>query len=307
MKAIRINEWGQPATLEEIEQPTPGPTEVLVQVRAAAVNKVDWTIAAGYLQGMLSAPMTLGTDFAGDVVAVGAEVTHVQPGDAVYGFIPITSGSFAEYVVVQSTQVARKPQSLDYLHAAAAPLVATTAWQALFDIAQVQPGERVLIHGAGGGVGSFAVQFAKQAGATVIGTASADKAARLHELGIDQHVDAQAQPFEEVVKDVDVVFDTVGGDMPARSYGVLKPGGRLVTSAAQITPEDTAAQAERGLRVSGMLAQPNPAQLAQIADLIDAGKVKVSVGQVLPLEQAQEALERVKAQHVLGKVVLNIS
>jgi NADPH:quinone reductase-like Zn-dependent oxidoreductase len=306
MKAIRINEWGQPATLEEIAQPTPGPREVLVRVRAASVNKVDWTIAAGYLQGMLTAPMTLGTDFAGDVVAVGAEVTHVQPGDAVYGFIPLTSGSFAEYVVAQSTQVARKPQSLDYSQAAAVPLVATTAWQALFDIAQVQPGERVLIHGAGGGVGGFAVQFAKHAGATVIGTAGADKAARLHELSIDQHVDSQAQPFEEVVRDVDVVFDTVGVDMPARSYGVLKPGGRLVTSAAQITPEDTEAQAARGLRVSGMLAQPNPAQLAQIADLIDAGKVKVSVGQVLPLEQAQEALERVKAQHLPGKVVLNI-
>ncbi len=308
MKAVRVNAWGQPATVEEIEQPTAGPGEVLVRVRAAGVNKVDYFIAAGYLQGMLSVPRTQGTDFAGDVVEVGDGVTHVQPGDAVYGFIPMQGGAFAEYLVAQGGQVARKPQSLDYVQAAAVPLVALTAWQSLFDTAGVQAGERVLVHGAAGGVGSVATQLAKNAGAYVIGTAGADRAERVRELGADEHVDPQARPFEEVVQDIDVVVDTVGGDVVQRSYGVLKPGGRLATPAAQISPEEAEAQAqERGIRVAGVWSQPNVEQLERVAELIDAGKVKVFVSDVLPLEQAQEAQELVATGHPQGKVVLRVA
>ncbi len=308
MKAVRLNAWGQPVTVEEIEQPTAGPGEVLVRVRAAGVNKVDYFIAAGYLQGMLSVPRTQGTDFAGDVVAVGDGVTHVQPGDAVYGLLPMQGGAFAEYLVAKSAQVARKPQSLDYVQAAAVPLVGLTAWQSLFDTAGVQAGERVLVHGAAGGVGSIVTQLAKHAGAYVIGTAGADRAERLRELGVDEHIDSQARPFEEIVQDIDVVVDTVGGDVAQRSYGVLKSGGRLATPAAQISPEEAEAQAQqRGIKVAGVWSQANAEQLEQLAALIDAGTVKVLVSDVLPLEQAQEAQELVAAGHPRGKVVLQVA
>ena len=307
MKAVRVNEWGQPVTVEEIEQPAAGPGEVLVRVRAAGVNKVDYFIAAGYLQGMLSVPMTLGTDFAGDVVEVGADVTHVQPGDAVYGLITMKGGAFAEYVVAQAGQVAPKPQSLDYVQAAGVPLVALTAWQSVFDTAGVQAGERVLVHGAAGGVGSFATQFAKNAGAYVIAAAGAEKAERLQELGVDEHVDSGAQPFEEVVQQVDVVVDTVSGDVTPRSYGVIKRGGRLAT-VGQISPEEAASQQqERGIQVAGVFTQPNVEQLTQVARLIDEGKVTVFVSNTFPLEQVQQALELVAGGHPGGKVVLNVS
>ena len=304
MKAIRVNAWGEPVALEEIPTPTPGPGEVLVRVRAAGVNKVDYFIAAGYLQGMLATPLTLGTDFAGDVEAVGDGVTSVQPGDAVYGLIPLRGGAFAEYVVVPEGNVVHKPASLDYIHAAAVPLVSNTAWQQVFDIAQVKPGERVLVHGAGGGVGSFATQLAKEAGAYVIGTAGSDKADHLRALGVDEHIDHQAQPFEEVVRDIDVVVDTTGGDVVQRSYGVLKPGGRLVTVAQIATEESEAQERERGLKVAGVMSEANAEQLTRTAELIDAGKVKVVVAEVLPLERAQEALDLVVGGRRTGKIVL---
>ena len=189
MTAVRVNAWGQPATVEEIEQPTAGPGEVLVRVRAAGVNKVDYVIAAGYLQGMLSVPRTQGTDFAGDVVAVGDGVTHVQPGDAVYGFIPMQGGAFAEYLVAQSGQVARKPQSLDYVQAAAVPLVALTSWRSVFDTAGVHAGGRVLLHGAAGGVGSIVTQLAKNAGAYWICTAGSVRAEMVRECVSDVDVE----------------------------------------------------------------------------------------------------------------------
>jgi NADPH:quinone reductase-like Zn-dependent oxidoreductase len=307
MKAIRINEWGQPLRLEDITTPKPAADEVLVRVRAAGVNKVDWYTAKGYLQGMVTAPITPGTDFAGEVAEVGADVTRFKPGDEVYGFRPGQEGTFAEYMVAKEDGVALKPKSLDFVQAAAVPLVGMTAWQPLFDIAQVQSGERVLIHGAGGGVGSFATQLAKNQGAYVIGTAHPDKAEHLRELGIDEHIDPDEQPFEEAVSDVDVVLDTVGGDVPQRSYGVLKQGGRLVTSAAQLPAEEVEAQAQsRGIRASGVMSTPNGEQLAKLAEQIDEGKVKVFVGQTFPLEEAQAALDAVMAGGQTGKIVLTV-
>jgi NADPH:quinone reductase-like Zn-dependent oxidoreductase len=307
MKAIRINEWGQPAKLEELPKPTPGSDEVLVRVRAAGVNKIDWAIAQGYLQGMLTPPITLGTDFAGEVAEVGTDVAHFKPGDEVYGFVPIQEGTFAEYVVAKESGVAFKPKSLDFVQAAAVPLAGLTAWQSLFDVAQLQSGERVLIHGAGGGVGSFATQFAKNEGANVIGTAGPDKAAHLQALGIDEHINHQAQPFEEAVRDVDVVLDTAGGDIPQRSFGVLKRGGRFVTAAAQLSPEEVAAQAEsRGIRASGVMTTSNAEQLTKLAEQLDEGKVKVFVDRTLPLEQAQTALDLLMAGNRTGKIVLTV-
>src|SRR4051812_21812894 len=213
MKAARINEWGAPVSIEDIPQPTPASDEVLVRVRAASLNRVDLGVVAGYLQQMLSVPMTPGTDFAGDVVSVGENVSHVGPGDAVYGFVPLRGGTFAEYAVAKANEVARKPTSLDYVHAAAVPLVATTAWQSLFDLAQLQGGERLLVQGAGGGVGSFAVQTAKERGAYVIGVAGPQKESFVREIGADEHINHQEQRFEEAAGPVDVVLDTVGGDV----------------------------------------------------------------------------------------------
>jgi NADPH:quinone reductase-like Zn-dependent oxidoreductase len=256
---------------------------------------------------MLATPITLGTDFAGEVAEVGADVSRFKSGDAVYGFVPGQEGTFAEYIVAKENAVAHKPKSLDFVQAAAVPLVGMTAWQPLFDIAQVQSGERVLIHGAGGGVGSMATQLAKNEGAYVIGTAGADKADHLQAIGIDEHINHQEQPFEEAVRDVDVVIDTVGGDVPQRSYGVLKQGGRLVTSAARLSPEEIQTQADsRGIRASGVMAMPNAEQLAQLADLIDSGRVKVFVDSTLPLEDAQAALDLVAAGHRTGKIVLTV-
>jgi len=307
MKAIRINEWGQPLQLDDIPTPTPAPDEVLVRVRAAGVNRVDWFIAQGYMQGMLTTPITLGTDFAGEVAEVGSDVTQYKPGDEVFGFIPGQGGTFAEYTVAKESGLALKPKSLDFVQAAAVPLAGMTAWQPLFDIAGVQSGERVLVHGAGGGVGSFATQLAKNQGAYVIGTAGPDKADHLQKLGVDEHINSQEQPFEDVVSDIDVVIDTVGGDIPQRSFGVLKPGGRLVTSAARLTPEQVEEQAEsRGIRASGVMSTSNAEDLASLASQIDAGKVKVFVDTVVPFEQAQAALDLVMAGHRTGKVVLTV-
>jgi NADPH:quinone reductase-like Zn-dependent oxidoreductase len=302
MKAVRINEWGQPVQIEEIPQPTPNNDEVLVRVRAASINPVDRSVIAGYLQSMLSVPMTAGTDFAGEVVAAGAQVTHVKPGDAVYGFVPIRGGTFAEYAVVKANEVALKPETLDYVQAAAVPLVALTAWQALFDLAQLQSDERVLIHGTTGGVGSFAVQFAKEKDVYVIGTGSPEKAAFGQALGVDQYINYQEQRFEEVVRDVDVVLDTVGGDSVERAYAVLKPGGRLVTTAAQPPQEE----APHDIRVYGAFTQPTVNHLAMMAELIDTGKVKVFVSRIFPMEEAQAALALAQQRETPGKVVCTI-
>jgi NADPH:quinone reductase-like Zn-dependent oxidoreductase len=293
--------------VEDIPKPTPANDEVLVRVRAAGVNKIDWVIAQGYLQGMLTTPITLGTDFAGEVAEVGADLTRFKVGDEVYGFVPGQEGTFAEYVSAKESTVARKPKSPDFVEAAGVPRVGMTAWQPLFDIAHVQSGERVLIHGAGGGVGTIATQLAKNQGAYVIGTAGPDKADHLRAIGVDEHINHQEQPFEEGVRDVDVVIDTVGGDLPQRSYGVLKEGGRLVTTAARLSPEEVQAQADsRGIHASGVMTMPNAEQLAQLAEQIDAGKVKVFVDSTFPVEEAQTALDLLATGHHTGKIVLTV-
>ncbi|MBC7814691.1 MAG: NADP-dependent oxidoreductase, partial [Burkholderiales bacterium] len=205
MKAVRINEWGTPVQIEDIAQPMPNSDEVLVRVHAASLNGVDVAVVAGYLQGMISVPMTIGTDFAGEVAAVGADITHVKAGDHVYGMIPIRGGAFAEYSVAKANEVALKPQSLDDVQASAVPLTGLSAWQALFNLAQLQAGEWLLIHGAGGAVGGYAVQLAKEHGAYVIASDIPEKKAHILALGADEFIDAKLQRFEDVAKDIDVV------------------------------------------------------------------------------------------------------
>jgi NADPH:quinone reductase-like Zn-dependent oxidoreductase len=302
MKAIRIHQWGQPLQIEDIPQPTAANDEVLVRVYAASLNPVDSSVVAGYLQAMLSVPMTPGTDFAGEVVSVGADVSHVKPGDAVYGMIPIRGGAFAEYATPKENELAHKPSSLDYIQAAAVPLSALAAWQSLFDAAQMQAGERVLIHGAGGSVGSFALQLAKDKGAYVIANDIAAKKAYLQELGADQIIDAQAERFKDLIEAVDVVLNFATDKLVQESYSVLKAGGHYVTTLQQ--PQE---EAERlGIRSVSVFTQPTTANLAQIASLIDAGKLKVLVSEVFPLQEAQSALERRQTATTPGKVVLKI-
>jgi NADPH:quinone reductase-like Zn-dependent oxidoreductase len=303
MKAVRVNEWAQPVEVEELPQPSPANDEVLVRVHAAAVNPVDVGIAAGYLKEMLTAPLTLGTDFAGEVVESGTDVTHVKPGDAVYGFIPMRGGTFAEFVAAKGSEVALKPQSLTFEQAAAVPLVGLSAWQTLFNRVNLQSGERILIHGAGGGVGSFAVQLAKDLGAHVIGNEKAHNVEFVRQLGADEVVDADSQRFEDVVGQVDVVLDLVRGEYVERSLNFLKPGGRYVTT-ANMLPEG--AGKEQGIVAMGQFTQPNPEELTKLAEAIDAGKAKVFVSHTFPIEETQAALNYQPKEGEPGKVVINI-
>ena len=277
-----------------------------MRVRAASINPFDRAVAAGYMQGMFSVPLTLGTDFAGEVVEVGADVKHVKPGDEVYGLVTFGGGTFAEYAIAKSNEIAHKPKSLDFVHAASVPLAALAAWQPLFDVAQLKSGERLLIHGAGGSVGSFATQFAKDKGAYVVGTCIPEKAPLLEGLGANQSINYQEQPFEEAVSDVDVVLDLVGGDTVQRSLGVLKPGGRVVTILGQPTQEELDDAQSRGVSAIGTYVQPTTEHLDKVAEMIDAGKIKVFVRDTFPLDQAQAAIESSQERGKIGKVVLTV-
>lgn len=304
MKAVRVNAWQQPLQLEDIPQPTPQSDEVLVRVHAASINPFDTAVAAGYVSFMATPPLTLGTDFAGEAVAVGADIQHIAPGDAVYGLVPLRSGTFAEFTTAKAHEIAHKPSSLDYIHAAALPLPSMAAWQSLFDHAQLQSGERVLIHGVAGNVGSLALQFAKSQGAYVYGTDIPEKAQFIQGLGLDRFINIQAERFEDVVEDVTIVLDYVGGEYLERSYNVLKPGGRYVTSMLMETPQDEAGR--RGIRSVGLASQPRADTLATVAEWVDTGKLKVFVNRTFPLEQVAAAMDFRLKTTAPGKVVLTI-
>ena len=300
MRAVRLNAFGQPVEIEDLPKPTPGDDEVLVRVRAASVNPVDWKIAAGYLGDYFPVPRTLGTDFAGDVEAVGSDVHNVSPGDAVFG---MGSGSFADYVVVKADEIAHKPRSLDYVHSAATGLTGLCAWQALFDVAKLQEGERILIHGGGGGVGAPAIQLAKNKGAYVIVNARADQAELARELGADEFIDSEKQHFEDDAGEVDVVLDLIGEDYIDRSMNFCGPGARYVTPAGFL-PQD--AGESKGILAVSTATQASGEDLAQLAEEIDSGRLKVFVAQTFPLEEAQQALDYKRGGGTRGKVVLTV-
>ncbi|MFF4329400.1 NADP-dependent oxidoreductase [Streptomyces sp. NPDC001591] len=309
MRAIVVNGWGGPETLveREIDRPEPGLGEILVRVHAAGVNPVDWkTRASGALITWGEVP-AVGWDVSGTVEAVGPGVTLYRPGDEVYGMphFPRQAGGYAEYVAAPARHFARKPASLDHVQAAALPLAALTAWQALVDAADVRPGERVLVHAAAGGVGHLAVQIAKARGAYVIGTASAAKHGLLRELGADEVIDYRAQDFTEAVAEVDVVLDALGGEVARRSLELLKPGGRLVTLPG---PDDVpAGAAERGVYAAWTLVEPDRKGLEEIAALADRGLLRPLVETVLPLEQAAKAHEIGERGRTTGKIVLTVA
>ncbi|MDP9611860.1 NADP-dependent oxidoreductase [Streptomyces hygroscopicus] len=315
MRAVVQDTTGGPEVLRvaEVERPRPLPTEVLVRVRAAGVNPVDWKTRQGAgMAGVLGEPpFILGWDVSGVVEEVGFGVTTLAPGDEVYGmpWFPREAGGYAEFVTAPSRQFAVKPASLSHEEAAAVPLAALTAWQILVDTARVTAGQRVLVHAAAGGVGHFAVQFARHLGARVVGTARESRHEWLRRLGAAELVDYTAQRFEDVVEDVDVVIDLLGEDLDAtstRSLKVLRKGGLLVAVPGGVGPELRRAADERGVRTSGFLVEPDGAALTTIAALIDKGEVAVEVEDVFPLEEAARAHARGEDGHTRGKLVLRV-
>lgn len=310
MKAVRIHSFGGPEVLvyEDVPRPEPAAEDVLIRVCAAGVNPVDWKVREGFGRNFLkfTLPLILGWDASGVVERVGANVRRLKIGDEVYSRPDINrDGTYAEYAVVREAEVALKPKSLDHEHAAAVPLAALTAWQALFEDANLTPAQTVLIHGAAGGVGNYAAQLARWRGARVVGTASQRNQDFLRELGCTQTIDYTATRFEDVVQDSDVVLDTVGGETQDRSWKVLRKGGILVSVVPGNPSAETAAA--HGVRCSHTVVRPNASQLEQIATLIDSGKVKVHLEKVFELRQAREAQEINKLGHTRGKIVLHVS
>lgn len=308
MQAVRFHSYGSPEVLvlEEVPRPQAGAGEVLIQVHAAGVNPLDWKVRAGHVKEWLQyrLPLIPGWDVSGVVEAIGPDVTAFKSGDAVYGMLDFgRNGAYAEYVAAQTRDLAPKPGSIDHVQAAAVPLAALTAWQSLFEVADLAPWHTVLIHAAAGGVGHFAVQFAKWKGARVIATASANNASFLQELGADVVIDYSSTRFEKEVREVDVVLDLIGGDTQQRSWQVLKKGGILVATLG-ISSSESARQ--RGVRGGGVMVHPDTAQLAKIAALIDAGDLKPAVTTILPLAQAARAHELSQTGHVRGKIVLQV-
>ncbi|OPC77925.1 NADPH:quinone reductase [Embleya scabrispora] len=311
MKAMSQDVYGGPDVVHETElpRPVPGPSEILVRVHAAGMNPTDWKHRrfAGFL-GRL--PLVLGWDVSGTVEAVGIGVTLHEPGDEVFGMLPYPSGAgaFAEYVVAPARAMAAKPKSLDHTQAAAVPLAALTAWQALVDTAGVRPGQRVLVHAAAGGVGHFAVQIAKARGAHVIGTASAAKHDVVRSLGADEMIDYRTQDFT-AIEPVDIVLDALGGDTATRSLDVLAPGGQLVSIALTQLPDDLADRAARaaaGLRVRPILVEADQEGMRALAAMIDAGSLRPVVEAVFPLAEAAKGHMLGDTGRVTGKVVLTV-
>ena len=308
MKAVRVHEFGAPDVLEYERAPRPEPSddEVLVRVRAAGVNPVDCRLRRGRMTAMLSEnpfPLVLGMDVAGVVEEVGASVTEFETGDAVFGVNGFPKlGAYAEYATTTVDQLATKPETLDFTEAAGVPVVTQTAWQALFEYADCTADERVLIHGAAGGVGHVAVQLAKWKGAEVVATASGYSEEYLRELGVDEFVNYREEEFESVIDPVDIVVDTVGGDVQRRSVEVLDESGTLVSVVGQ--PPETIGET-RNIAVQAVSGRSNhPSLLATIGETIDAGELRPTISDEIPLAEASRAHEIVETEHVRGKLVL---
>ena len=308
MWAWRVHEFGPPEVMqfERVPRPVPVPGEVLVKVHAAGVGPWDGWIRGGRSALPQPLPLTLGSDLSGVVHSVGTDVSDLRVRDAIYGVTnPRFIGAYAEYALASAAMIARKPTSLSHAEAASVPVVAVTAWQGLFDQALLEAGQTVVIHGAAGNVGAYAVQLARRAGIRTIATAGTDDVAFVRELGADVVVDFRTQRFEDAVRDADAVLDLVGGDTQRRSFEVLRRGGRLISAVSQ--PDQDAAKGH-GVAASFFLVQVTTRHLTEIAALVDAGKLKTRVGAVLPLPDAREAhlmLER-RRPAPKGKIVLAV-
>ena len=308
MKAVCIHSFGGPEVLkvESIERPRPQDDEVLIKVHAASVNPVDYKIRSGKYAAVKQQqlPKVLGRDVSGTIEQCGRAVQNLHQGDEVYAMLDGGPGGYAEYVTVKANLCAAKPKKLDYAAAAAVPLAGLTAWQGLFDQGHLLAGQRVLIHGGAGGVGHFAIQFAKARGATVCTTVAAEDEDFVRSLGADEVIDYKSERFEDKVHDVDLVLDLVAGDTQERSWAVLKDGGTLISTLAKPSEARTR---EHHARAANYAAHPDAAELRDIAELIDSGKVKPHIQATYPLERVAEAQQQVERQHTQGKVVLQVS
>ncbi len=310
MQAVTIREFGgaEVLTYESVARPDAATDEVLIRVHGAGVNPIDYMTraGAGVNRGWQDVPfpVILGWDVSG--VIEQSNSPSFKPGDEVFTFtrFPAPAGAYAEYIAVPAAEVTAKPTSIDHLTAAGVPLVALTAWQALFEAGNLAAGQTVLIHAAAGGVGHFAVQLAKWRGATVIGTASGRHEAFLRDLGVDLFVDYTACEFDEVIKDVDAVFHTIPAELRDKSWRTLKPGGILMTITGPLPEDEAQAHDARGAFV---LVRPNAGQLGEIAGLIDDGTLKVEIDTIYPLAEAAAAQQQVEARHARGKVVLRVA
>src|ERR1700719_1631554 len=309
MKAIRIHNYGGPEVLhyEDAPRPKPQAGEVLVRVHAAGVTPIDWKVREGHMNDFWphKFPLILGWDLSGVVEGRGKEVSRFKIGDEVYSLPdPTRNGAYADYIVVRESELALKPKSLHHPRAAAVPLAALTAWQSLFDTAQLQPGQRVLIHAGSGGVGHFAVQLAKWKGAYVFATASTKNQDLLRKLGVDEPIDYAQQRFEDIARKIDIVLDTLGDEPQERSWPVLKKGGNLVSL---VQPPSEEKAKELGVRAAIIGVQPNGAQLTEIARIIDSGKLAPVIDRILALSEARRAHELSQSGHTDGKIALRVS
>jgi NADPH:quinone reductase-like Zn-dependent oxidoreductase len=303
IKAVRIHSFGGPESLffEDVLPPAPALGEVLVRVHAAGVNPFDWQMREG-LFGPLPMPRTLGCDFSGVVEALGPGVTDFFLGQSVFGHSD-SGGAFAELMVAPVASLAPRPPSVEDIQAAATPLCGLAAWQALFNMADIRPGQKILIHGGAGGVGTFAVQLALRQGAWVIATASSRNLSLLRQLGAQQVIDHTTTRFEDAVKSVDLVLDLVGGQTQDRSWKVIKTGGRLISTVSQPSQAKALLCGVRGQKLQ---VRTSADDLTMLGDLIANGEIKVVVEKVLPIFRAPEALEMNRCGHARGKIVLTI-
>ncbi len=305
MKALRFHEYGGPEvlTIDAIPVTEPGPGEVLVRVSGSGINPVDWKIREGQMkeQMPLQFPQIAQWEFSGTIEKLGDGVEGYEVGDDVYGIEH--RGTCADYIVADPKAFAKAPPTMDLPDAGGIPLAAMTAWQGLFDQGGLKSGQKVLIQAATGGVGTFAVQFAHWAGATVYATGSANRLDMVQELGADRPIDYKAEKFEDVAKDCDVVFDLVGGEIGKRSLACRKPGGILVATVHDAPEEEAKAQ---GKRTANFMMQPSPEQLTKIGELIGDLKVRPVIDAIVPLIRAVEAQKEVQEGHVLGKMVVDV-
>ncbi len=307
IKMVRIHRFGGMDTLryEDVELSMPDVAEILVASRAASVNPVDYKIRSGKYPAVKEdkLPYPLGRDACGIVEQCGAGATKFKVGDEVFGIVGIQGGGYAQKVLLDQNAVAAKPKSIDHVHAAAVPLAGQTAWQGLFRHGGVEAGQQILIHGGSGGVGHFAIQFAKARGAHVTTTVSSANVAFARSLGADVVIDYKKQHFEQEARDLDMVFDLIDGETRHRSWGIIKKGGILVSTLSEPSQQEARAH---GVRATRYTVEADGDELGKIADLIEAGKVKPTVAETFPLSRAAAALQAVESGHTKGKIVLTI-
>jgi len=309
MKAIVIEQYGGAEELIEKELPKPviKDNQVLIEMHATSINPIDWKVREGYMkEGMtFDFPLILGWDAAGVVSEVGENVTKFKVGDEVFARPAMENGTYSEYVAVEEDLVALKPQHVSFEEAASVPLAGLTAWQCIVDFGKIKAGDKILIHAGSGGVGSFGIQIAKSLGAYVLSTASGKNEAFLKELGVDEFINYETTDFTKVVKDVDLVVDTMGGEILQKSLDVVKPGGRLVSITGQ--PDAEKAKANN-ITAELLWLNPNGKQLAELGELMEKGKVNTHIGHTVPLtaEGLREAHELSETHHAKGKIVISI-